>query len=280
MRSGVKRDRSAVSYLDTDQKKKETGNGLISIKDLTITYSYGDPFYIPSLSFAKGEITSILGKNGCGKTTLIRTIAGMLPYRGSIQIEGKECREYRGAERSQKISYLPQMIKAVNMDVQTLTEHGRYPWHGNYRRLSKEDKAYVAEALAITGMNVFKDRDLTELSGGQLRRAYLSMIIAQNADIILLDEPTTYMDIESQALFYEIAGKLAAKGCGVIMTCHNIEQGFSYSDQIVIMEDRHVKQTGTPIELAKEKESFREIFGAAVKESEDADSLYPYVLIK
>ena len=253
---------------------------MISIKDLTITYSYGAPFNIPSLSFAKAEITTIIGKNGCGKTTLLRTIAGMLPYRGSIRIEGKECMEYPGAERSRKIAYLPQMIKAVNMDVRTLTEHGRYPWHGNYRRLSEEDRSYVSEALEITGMNAFKDSDLTELSGGQLRRAYLSMIIAQNADMILLDEPTTFMDIESQSLFYEIAGKLAAKGCGVIMTCHNIEQAFTYSDRIVIMDERLIRKTGTPKELVKEKEELRKIFGAAVRESEEADNLYPYVLTR
>ncbi len=253
---------------------------MINIKDLTITYSYGDPFHIPFLSFAKGEVTSIIGKNGCGKTTLLRTIAGMLPYSGSIRIGEKECREYRGMDRSKKTAYLPQMIKAVNMDVRTLVEHGRYPWHGNYRRLSAEDKAYVSEALTITGMNEYRDRDLTELSGGQLRRAYLSMIIAQHAEMILLDEPTTFMDIESQELFYRIARQLAAKGCGVIMTCHNIEQGFSFSDRIVIMEDRCVKKTGTPKELVGEKEEFRKMFGAAVKESKDAESLYPYVLIK
>ena len=238
---------------------------MIKIKDLKTSYSYGDPFSISSLGFEKGKIASIIGRNGCGKTTLLKTIAGFLPYQGSLLIDDKECRDYHSRERGRRIAYLPQMIKAVSMDVGTLVEHGRYPWHGNYRKMSVQDKELVKEALDITGMNMYIDRDLTELSGGQLRRAYLSMVIAQNADMILLDEPTTYMDIETQGLFYDIAKKLAAKGHGIIMTCHNIEQGFSYSDSIVVMGDRCVKSNGAPEEIAGNTEELRNVFGAAVK---------------
>lgn len=253
---------------------------MIKIKDLKTSYSYGDPFSISSLGFEKGKIASIIGRNGCGKTTLLKTIAGFLPYQGSLLIDDKECRDYHSRERGRRIAYLPQMIKAVSMDVGTLVEHGRYPWHGNYRKMSVQDKELVKEALDITGMNMYIDRDLTELSGGQLRRAYLSMVIAQNADMILLDEPTTYMDIETQGLFYDIAKKLAAKGHGIIMTCHNIEQGFSYSDSIVVMGDRCVKSTGAPEEIAGNTEELRNVFGAAVKQTDDSEMLYPYMLIR
>ena len=265
--------------MDISKKEKEAWNGLIKIKNLKTSYAYGDPFDVPSLEFRKGEIVSVIGRNGCGKTTLLRTIAGIMPYQGSVLIDDKECRDYRSRERARKTSYLPQMIKAVNMDVKTLTEHGRYPWHGDNRRLSGEDKKLVSEALNITGMTDLKDHDLTELSGGQLRRAYLAMIVAQNAEMILLDEPTTFMDIESQGVFYKIVKQLAAKGHGVIMTCHNIEQGFSYSDRLVVMGDRCVEKTGTPKELAENRDELRRIFGVAVKETDDKDSLYQYVLI-
>lgn len=253
---------------------------MIKIRDLKTSYSYGDAFTVEALDLEKEEVVSIIGKNGCGKTTLLRTIAGLLPYQGSVTIDGIECRKLSIRERAKKAAYLPQLIKPVNLDVQTLAEHGRYPWHGNSRRLSVEDKTLIDQALDITKMNEYRKRDLMELSGGQLRRAYLAMVIAQNAEMILLDEPTTYMDIESQALFYEIAAELAAKGHGIIMTCHNIEQGFSYSDRIVLMGERCIRKTGSPEELAAEKEELRNIFGAAVKEADDKELLYHYVLIK
>lgn len=262
------------------KEQKETWIGLIKIKGLKTSYAYGKAFTVDELCFERSKVTSVIGKNGCGKSTLLKTIAGMMPYEGSIKIGDSECSKLRPRERAKKLAYLPQLIKPVNLDVQTLAEHGRYPWHGNNRRLSDEDKALVEEALKLTGMSDYHDRELTELSGGQLRRAYLSMVIAQDADIILLDEPTTFMDIESQALFYEIAAKLADKGCGVIQTCHNIEQAFSYSDFIVMMGDRCIKKTGTPKELSAVADDFRDTFGAAVKEADDKDSLYKYVLVK
>ena len=264
--------------MDTGQEQKEAGNGLIKIRDLKTSYSYGDAFFTEALDLNKGEVTSIIGRNGCGKTTLLRTIAGLLPYHGSVTIDGIECRKLSMRERAKNAAYLPLLIKPVSLDVQTLAEHGRYPWHGNSRRLNSEDKTLIDQALDITKMTEYRKCDLTELSGGQLRRAYLAMVIAQNAGTILLDEPTTYMDIESQALFYEVAGKLAKRGHGVIMTCHNIEQGFSYSDKIVLMGGRCIRKTGSPGELAAEKEEMRNIFGAAVKEADDEELLYRYVM--
>ena len=266
--------------MDTCEEQKEAGNGLIKIRGLKTSYSYGEPFSIEELDLGKAEITSIIGRNGCGKTTLLRAIAGILPYQGSITLDGSECRKLKGRERAKKTAYLPQLIRPVNLDVQTLAEHGRYPWHGNNRRLTEEDKLLIDHALEITKMNEYRKRDLTELSGGQLRRAYLAMVIAQNAEMILLDEPTTYMDIESQNLFYEVADRLAEKGHGVIMTCHNIEQGFSHSDKIVLMGERCIRKSGSPGELAAEKEELRNVFGAAVKEAGDQELLYKYVLTK
>ncbi|MBP5609441.1 MAG: ABC transporter ATP-binding protein [Lachnospiraceae bacterium] len=253
---------------------------MIKIRDLKTSYSYGDAFTAEELELEKGEVTSIIGKNGCGKTTLLRTIAGLLPYEGSVLIDDTECRNMSARERAKKAAYLPQLIKPVSLDVQTLVEHGRYPWHGNNRRLSDEDKVLIDHALDMTKMNEYRKRDLTELSGGQLRRAYLAMVIAQNADMILLDEPTTFMDIESQALFYEIAKDLAKNRHGIIMTCHNIEQGFSCSDKIILMGERCIRKTGAPKELVRDKEELRSIFGAAVKEAEDKELLYQYILTK
>ena len=253
---------------------------MIGIRDLRMEYPHGRPFEIGELSFARGQITSVIGRNGCGKTTLLKTIAGMLPYKGSIRIGDKESRDYRRRERARRISFLPQIVRPAAMDVRTLAEHGRFPWQGEHRRLTAEDGRLVDEALEMTGMDRLQDRELTELSGGELRRAYLAMAIAQHADMMLLDEPTTYMDIRSQSLFYEIVKRLAAGQTGIVMTCHHLEQSFSCSDRIAVMEDRTIVRAGTPEAVAADRDLLRHVFGASPVHSEDEDLLYSYVLTK
>lgn len=253
---------------------------MITIEEMETSYGRGKTFRAEKVCFDKGDITSVIGKNGCGKTTLLRTITGVLPYRGSIRIDGEEIRDLKGYERARKIAYLPQMMKAGKMNVETLVEHGRYPWHGNFRRMSAQDKEVMEAALEITHMSAMRNRDLTQLSGGELRRAYLAMVIAQDADMILLDEPTTYMDVNSQALFLEIVRSLAADGRGIVMTCHNMEQSFSVSDKIVMMDNGTVKKIGAPGELAGDRETLVKLFGAAVKRVDDENLVYPYVMVK
>lgn len=253
---------------------------MITIRNMETSYPQGKSFRIDEVCFEKGRITSILGRNGCGKTTLLRTMTGFLPYRGSIEIDGKECRDYTGLERAQKVAYLPQIMKAVKMDVGSLVEHGRFPWHGSFRRMSVSDKNVIENALEMTHMTSLKARDLTELSGGELRRAYLAMVIAQNTEMILLDEPTTYMDIESQKLFFEIVRTLAYMGRGIVMTCHDIAQSFSLSDIIVLMDQGVVRKTGTPDSLEKYRDDLVQLLGAAVKRIDDEKLMYPYVLMK
>ncbi|MBP5276826.1 MAG: ABC transporter ATP-binding protein, partial [Lachnospiraceae bacterium] len=116
---------------------------MISIDNLTITYYSPKKFFANKLEIKEGEITTIIGKNGSGKSTLLRAMAGMIPYEGSILIDGRECRSYSHRNRAKKIAYLPQVLKSVNMDVRTLIEHGRYPYMGNYRRLSDKDNEAV-----------------------------------------------------------------------------------------------------------------------------------------
>ena len=126
----------------------------------------------------------------------------------------------------------------------------------------------------------FRERLLPELSGGELRRAYLAMVIAQEADMLLLDEPTTYMDMENQGLFFQIVRELADQGRGIVLTCHEIGPCFSISDRIVLMDGGTVQRTGTPEELAGERDVLARSLGAAVKRIDDEELLYPYVLIK
>lgn len=253
---------------------------MIEINNMKTSYSYGKEFRIPELTFAKGKITSIIGKNGSGKTTLLRTIAGFLPYEGSIRIAGKECRELGSRKRAVKLAYLPQMVKPVNLSVEMLVCHGRYSYLGNYRRMSEHDKELVSYALELTRMTALRKRYLNEISGGELRRAYLAMVIAQNSDMILLDEPAAYMDVENQNLYYGIIRQLAGDGRGIVQNCHDIEQGFAYSDYIVLMSDRTVTASGTPEELTDRENAIRDTVGVYIKKTDDTELLYPYVLVK
>ncbi|MCR5302016.1 MAG: ABC transporter ATP-binding protein [Lachnospiraceae bacterium] len=247
---------------------------------MTTSYSYGKDFFVKEALFTRGRITGVIGPNGSGKTTLLKTIAGMMPYRGSIMIDDRECRSYGGMERAKKVSYLPQTVKAVSLDVETLVWHGRFPWHGNYRKLTEDDARIIDESLQTATVQDLRKRDLTELSGGELRRAYVAMMFAQNADMMLLDEPTTYMDIKSQSMLYEILRQYAGSGHGVIMTCHGIDQAFSYCDDIVVMNERTLVKCISPGRLKEDEASLRSIFGVSVKRSDDAGLVYPYQLVK
>ncbi len=253
---------------------------MIKIQNMTTEYEYGAPFNIGDMVFEKGKITSVIGKNGSGKSTLLKAVVGLKRYKGNILINNKETREYKSIERAREVAYLPQNLKNAEMDVGTLVEHGRYAWHGNLRRMSENDMRIVHKALKLTDMEKFRERSLAELSGGERQRAYLAMVIAQDTPMIMLDEPTTFMDMNVQQSFFEILRKLAQEGRGIVMVCHNIEQSLAYSDMIYIMDNRTVIGSGTPEEIVKGSEVFRNVFGVSIKKAEDDTFLYPYVFTK
>ena len=253
---------------------------MIEVKNLKTKYSYGDEFSVENALFENGKISGVIGKNGSGKSTLLKTLAGQRKYEGKILINEKECSEYSSMERAREVAFLPQSVKNLNMDVRTLVEHGRYPYHGNFRRMGEEDEKKINRALELTHMKSFENRDLYELSGGERQLAYLSMIIAQDSSMILMDEPTTYMDRIHQDEFFSILRILVNEGKGIVMVCHDIEQCFAYCDKIFLMEDRKLEYAGTPDELAKNELIIRRNFGIAMKKSEDEESVYPFVMKK
>ena len=152
-----------------------------------------------SISFAKGSITSVIGANGCGKSTLLQMCCGLLkPSRGQVLIDGKDIFKMKHTELAQKISYMEQVHNSGSITVRALASHGRFPYLGYPRRFTAQDKKTVDEALEAAGVSNIADRRVSELSGGQRQRAYIAMTLAQDTDIVLLDEPSTYLDISSQ----------------------------------------------------------------------------------
>lgn len=253
---------------------------MIKIENLKIKYDQKNEFCVPDLSVNEGEIMTIIGKNGSGKSTVLRAIAGMMPYEGSIKIDEKECKTYNGRDRAKKLSYLPQVLKNANFDVRTLVEHGRYPYTGNFRRLSSNDIKLVEYALEITNMKKYENTNLKDLSGGERQRAFLAMIVAQDTNLILLDEPTTYLDLIYQREMYDIFKVLSKKGKGIITVCHDLQQSFAYSDRICIMDDGYLSSPKTPADLTKADTEIKKVFGVSLKYNKSSDSLYPYLITK
>lgn len=251
---------------------------MIEVRNLKTEYAYGEPFVVGEAGFSAGQITAVIGRNGSGKSTLLKTLAGQKNYSGSILISGKECRDYNPMERAKEIAFLPQSVKGLNLDVKTLAEHGRFPYHGNFRKMTGEDREKIEKALLLTGMKEYADRELKELSGGERQRAYLAMVIAQDSPMILMDEPTTYMDHLHRESFFGVLKQLAGEGKGIVMVCHDIEQSFAYSDRIVLMENRRLEFAGTPAELVKKEELMRRNFGVAMRRTDGGEALYPYGL--
>lgn len=258
---------------------------MIEITKMSCGYRGKKVLYCDHLTFPDGKITGIIGANGNGKSTLLRAVEGILPYEGSIRVAGRESREMTTKERARYLAYLPQATKAVNLPVEKLVEHGRFAYLGFSKILSEKDHAIVREAMEMTDVARFAGRILPQISGGEKQRAYLAMAIAQRSRMLLLDEPTTGLDIDHQTKIMKILRLLAGRGCGVVMTLHDIPQAFTVSDQIVLIgkneEGRGILLAkGTPEELAGEPEVLRKGIGAAVVKTDLPGQCYDYALVR
>jgi len=186
--------------------------GTIETKSLTL--GYGDSIIINELDIAipKGEITVFIGGNGCGKSTLLRSIARLLkPESGSVLLDGKDVAKLPTKEVAKKLSILPQSpVAPEGLTVLQLVKQGRFPYQSWLKQWSEKDEEIVMNALKVTGMEEFKDRHVDELSGGQRQRAWIAMTLAQDTDIILLDEPTTYLDLTHQIEILDLLFELNA----------------------------------------------------------------------
>ena len=228
--------------------------------------------------FSEGQITCIIGKNGCGKSTLLKTLLGLLPYQGSIQLFGEELSCLRPKERAARVGYLPQTLTLPKMSVYTLAAHGCFRRKKMFQTLAKSEREKIEAALDAADMSEYRDKTVSELSGGERQRAFLAMLMAQDPAFFLLDEVTSYMDVEHQKKTTEIVRRLAASGKGVVMTTHDLALGFSLSDRILVMNRGSILLGGTPEEVRREKTLLRACFGVTVGRSASKEALYAYEL--
>lgn len=210
-----------------------------------------------------GEVTAIIGPNGCGKSTLLKALSRTMPLRaGAVYLDGKAIAEMPTTEVARKMALLPQSPEAPGgLTVGELVALGRYPHQKGFGRLTAHDREIIAWALSITHLTEFADRALDALSGGQRQRAWIAMALAQDTDLILLDEPTTYLDMAHQLEVLELLRSLNQKqGKTIALVIHELNLAARFSDWMIALKSGAIRGAGTPKEVMTPA-LLREVFG-------------------
>ncbi|MBO0998124.1 ABC transporter ATP-binding protein [Bacillus sp. SD075] len=229
-----------------------------------LSLSYGSTQIIDNidLEIPEGKISIIIGSNGCGKSTILRSLARLLtPQQGTIYLDGKAIHHQSSKEVAKKLAILPQAPEAPeDITVKELCYYGRHPHKGLFSRQTPEDHAIVDRALSATKMTEFADRTLDALSGGQRQRAWISMALVQETDLLLLDEPTTYLDLAHQIEILELLRDLnVTYGRTIVMVLHDLNQAAQYADRLISIVKGKIYKEGTP-ETVFTKEMIKDVF--------------------
>ena len=234
---------------------------MLELKNICACYGKTEILHGTSISFSKGKHISIIGPNGSGKSTLLKTAVGILPVvSGDITADGDNIANLSRRQLAQKVAYLSQGKNVPDMTVRQLVLHGRFP-HLNYpRRYTENDRNIVISALNQLGISSLADRPLSSLSGGMRQNAYIAMALSQDADYILLDEPTSYLDISHQLELMKTLKMLAHLGKGIVTVIHDLPLAFSFSDSIAVMKDGAIIAEGAPCEIYSQP-IIQDVFG-------------------
>lgn len=245
---------------------------MLKLENISAGYGKKNVLQNISLDFSPGQVYTIFGKNGCGKSTLLKTCADMLPVNeGRITLQGKPLNTFQPLERAQVISYLSQHRNTPNITVERLLMHGRHPYMSHLKQMRQEDWDMLEKVMECMDIKEFRHHSLTALSGGERQRVYLAMLLAQDAKILLLDEPTTYMDIAYQLKFLHLVQEQKRQGNLVIMVLHDINQALRISDQVVLMDRGRIVMQGTPKEVIQ-SENLQKVFQVVVTSHGEEDN--------
>jgi len=232
-------------------------------RDLTL--GYGDRTVIDGLDLVvpPGQVTAIVGANACGKSTLLRSMSRLLaPRGGQVLLDGKQVHKTPAKQLARTLGLLPQSpIAPEGITVADLVGRGRHPHQGMLSRWSAADDEAVAAALDATDTAALADRPVDELSGGQRQRVWIAMALAQRTDLLLLDEPTTFLDVSHQVEVLDLLTDLnRARGTTIVMVLHDLNLAARYSDHLVALVDGRVHASGSPAQVLTE-DTVRAVFG-------------------
>ncbi|WP_338485953.1 ABC transporter ATP-binding protein [Streptomyces sp. SCSIO 75703] len=224
--------------------------GAARLRARGVTVGYGGRTVLDGLDaeIPPGVVTTIIGPNGCGKSTLLRTLARLLrPTEGTVVLDGEDIATLRTRDVARRLGMLPQAPVAPDgLTVADLVARGRHPHQSWLRQWSSDDAAVVERALALTGVADLADRPVDSLSGGQRQRVWISMTLAQGTDLLLLDEPTTYLDLAHAVDVLDLVDDLHESGCAVVMVLHDLNLAARYSDHLIVMRDGAILAQGHP----------------------------------
>ena len=222
---------------------------MLRIEDLNL--SYGDKPVVQNLNLRvkKGQVVSIIGPNASGKSTILKSIAGIIkPVSGKIFIEEKDISKMDSKKLAQKVSILLQQNKTLDdMSIEELVYFGRYPHKKWFEGFEASDKKIIEEVMKFTNTFALRDKTLETLSGGERQRAWIAMALAQEPDILLFDEPTTYLDLAHQIEFLELVNRLNKEtGVTVVLVLHDLNQAARYGNYLFAMKEGKIFAQGSP----------------------------------
>lgn len=266
---------------------------MIELRNVCAGYGEKQVLHGVNMKFEPGKITVLIGPNGCGKSTLLKTIVRIVEHTsGEITVRERavnggpessrrvwtgtspdiskyEWREtgiekLSAAERAKRVAYLPQSKKAPDISAFRMVLHGRFAYLSYPRKYRAEDMRIAREALAWAGLEENAEEMVSRLSGGVQQKVYIAMALAQDADTILMDEPTTYLDVAHQLRLMSLAQKLADEGKAVVMVLHDLSQALRIADEVVLLKDGKVLQSGTA-EQVYEGGMLQKAFGVEIE---------------
>jgi len=261
---------------------------MIRLHTERLSVGYGERMIVKGLNveIPNGKITAIIGSNGCGKSTLLKAITRIIPHQsGTVILDGQNIIRENTKTLAKKMAILPQTPEgAGGLTVGELVSYGRFPYQSGFGRLNKRDFEIVDWALEVTGTKEFKSRSIDALSGGQRQRVWIAMALAQETDIIFLDEPTTYLDMAHQLEVLELLQKLnEEQGRTIVMVLHDLNQAARFADYIIALKDGSVVKAGNSKDVIT-KDVLKEVFNIDAELGKDPRTNKPmcitYNLIK